>query len=108
MDAEFRQADICRLREPDECFDCIVSSQAVHCMDDQAQCLQAVHRLLKPGGRFMCSDFLVGLPSFLRHGFHCFLALSREEWVALLIEQGFANICMYELGDHLLLDCERP
>jgi len=107
-DVEFRQADIRRLAEPDGRFDCIVSSQAVHCMDDQPECLQAVHRLLKPGGRFLCIDFLVGLRGFLQHGFHCFLALSREEWVEVLVEQGFANIRMYELGDYLLVECEKP
>jgi len=106
-DIEFRQADIRQLQEADERFDCIVSSQAVHCMDDQPQCLQAVHRLLKPGGRFLCIDYLVGVSGFQRHGFHCFLALSREEWVETLLEQGFTNIRMYEMHDFLVVECQR-
>lgn len=106
-DVEFRQADIRRLDQADESFDRIVSSQAVHCMDDQLECIQAVHRLLKPGGRFLCIDFLVGVQGFLQHGFHCFLALSREEWVELLVEQGFADIRMYEMGDYLLVECRK-
>jgi ubiquinone/menaquinone biosynthesis C-methylase UbiE len=106
-DVEFRQADIRRLDEPDESFDCIVSSQAVHCMEDQVECLKAVHRFLKPGGRLLCIDFLVGLQGFLQHGFHCFLALSREEWVELLVEHGFSDIRMYEMGDHLLIECTK-
>ncbi len=106
-DVEFRQADIRRLDEPDERFDCIVSSQAVHCMDDQPQCLQAVHRLLKPGGKFFCIDFLVGLQGFLQHGFHSFLALSREEWVELLVEHRFADIKMHEIADYLLIECQK-
>lgn len=106
-DVTFRQADIRRLDERDGCFDHVVSSQAVHCMADQRGCLQAAHRLLKPGGRLLCIDFLVGVRSFLKHGFHCFLALSREEWVELLVDHGFANICMHEFGDYVLVECER-
>jgi SAM-dependent methyltransferase len=106
-DVEFRQVDIRRCVEPDGRFDYVVSSQAVHCMDDQRECLQAIRRLLKPGGKFLCIDFLVGVYGFVKHGFHCFLALSREEWVDVLVECGFANIRMHELGDYLLIECER-
>jgi len=101
---EFRQADIRELGEPDNSFDYVVSSQAVHCIENQQECLQVIHRLLKPGGRFLCIDFLVGLQGFLKHGFHCFLAISREEWVELLVEVGFSNIRMYEMGDYLLVE----
>jgi 2-polyprenyl-3-methyl-5-hydroxy-6-metoxy-1,4-benzoquinol methylase len=104
---EFRQADIRELAEPDSSFDYVVSSQAVHCMENQRECLQAIHRLLKPGGRFLCIDCLVGLRGFLSHGFHGFLAISREEWVELLVEVGFGNIRMYELDDYLLVECEK-
>jgi ubiquinone/menaquinone biosynthesis C-methylase UbiE len=106
-DVEFRQVDIRRCVEPDERFDYIVSSQAVHCMQDHPECLRAIHRLLKPGGKFLCIDFLVGLEGFLKHGFHCFLAMSREEWVEVLVECGFSNIRMNELGDYLLLECQK-
>jgi len=103
---EFRHADIGELAEPDNSFDYVVSSQAVHCMRNQAECLEAIHRLLKPAGRFLCIDFLVGLQGFLSHGFHCFLAISREEWVELLLEHGFGNVRMYELDDYLLIESE--
>jgi len=104
---EFRQADIGQLAEPDDTFDYVVSSQAMHCMQDQVACLQATHRLLKPGGRFLCIDFLVGLKGFLGHGWHCFLAISREEWVELLLENGFCNVCMYEVDDYLLVEAQK-
>ena len=106
-DVQFRQADIAQLTEPDNTFEYIVSSQAVHCMQNQSECLEAIHRLLQPGGRFLCIDFLVGLRGFLSHGFHCFLAISREEWVGLLLEHGFGNIRMYEIDDYLLIESER-
>jgi len=106
-DVEFRQADIRRSGEPDNSFDYVVSSQAMHCMENQRECLQAIHRLLKPGGKFLCIDVLVGLRGFLTHGFHGFLAISREEWVELLVEVGFGNIRMYEIDDYLLVESEK-
>ncbi len=106
-DVEFRQIDIATLAESHERFDYVVSSQAVHCMDDQPACLEAIHTLLKPGGRFLCVDFLVGSEGFIRHGFHCFLAFSREEWVERLIECGFVNIRMHEMCDYVLVECEK-
>ena len=106
-DVEFLQADIRELDGPDGGFDFIVSSQAVHCMADQPACLQAVRRLLEPGGRFLCVDYLVGVQGFLGHGFHCFLALSREEWVEMLVEQGFTNIRMYEMTDFLVVESQK-
>jgi len=106
-DVEFRQVDIRQLAQSGERFDYVVSSQAVHCMDDQRECLRAIHTLLKPGGKFFCIDFLVGLESFLRHGFHCFLALSREEWVVLLVECGFGSIAMHEISEYVLIECEK-
>ncbi|MCK4323585.1 MAG: class I SAM-dependent methyltransferase [Armatimonadetes bacterium] len=104
---EFRQADIRKLAEPDNSFDYVVSSQAIHCMEAPRECLQAIHRLLKPGGRFLCTDFLVGLRGFLAHGFHCFLAISCEEWVELLVDVGFGNIRMYEMDDYLLIESQK-
>jgi len=76
-------------------------------MQDQVACLQATHRLLKPAGRFLCIDFLVGLRGFLSHGFHCFLAICREEWVELLLENGFCNVRMYEVDDYLLVEAQK-
>lgn len=105
---EFRQADIRRLAEPDDTFDYIVSSQAMHCMEDQLECLKAVHSLLKAAGKFLCIDFLVSLKGFFAHGWHCFLAISQEESVELLLECGFGNIRMYEIGDYLLVEAQKP
>lgn len=105
---EFRQADVRELNAPDGSFDCIVSSQAVHCMSDQCGCVQAVHRLLKPGGRFLCIDYLVSVLGFQRHGFHCSLALTREEWVEMLLEHRFVNIRMHEMDDFLVIEAQKP
>jgi len=106
-DIEFRQSDVRELDEPDGSFDFIVSSQAVHCMAEQWACVRAVHRLLKPGGRFLCIDYLVGVAGFQRHGFHCFLALTREEWVEMLLDQGFINVRMHDADDFLVIEAQK-
>ncbi len=105
---EFRRADVRASGECDHTFDYVVSSQAMHCMADQRKCLKSVHRLLKPRGKFLCIDFLVGRKGFLAHGWHCFLAISREEWAELLLENGFVDVCMYELDDYLLVEAQKP
>lgn len=105
---EFRRADVREFDAPDGSFDYVVSSQAVHCMSDQHGCIGAAGRLLKPGGRLLCIDYLVGVLGFQRHGFHCFLALTREEWVDILLEQRFANIRMHEMDDFLVIEAQKP
>ncbi|UCC69096.1 MAG: methyltransferase domain-containing protein [Armatimonadota bacterium] len=104
---EFRKADVTRLRRPPGGFDFVVASQAVHCMKNQRKCLRAIHRLLKPGGRFLCLDFLVGLEGFLAHGFHCFLAISREEWSQMLPAIGFDDIYTQKVRDYLIVDASK-
>jgi ubiquinone/menaquinone biosynthesis C-methylase UbiE len=104
---EFRRADVTKVPRPRRGFDYVVSSEAVHCMKDQRECLKAVHRLLKPGGRFLSLDFLVGLEGFLAHGFHCFLALPREEWVRILPAIGFEDIHTQKVRDHLIVDARK-
>lgn len=105
---DFQRADVSQLSDMNETFDYVVSSQAVHCMRNQPECLAAVYRLLKPGGSFVCSDFLVGHRGFLRHGFHCFLALSAEEWRELLPECGFGDVRMHEVDDYLVVEAHKP
>jgi len=104
---EFRKADVRQLARPDRGFDYIVASQAVHCMKNQPKCLEAICRFLKPGGRFLSLDFLVGTEGFLAHGFHCFLALSRREWAQLLTAVGFDDIQMYKVKDYLVVEARK-
>jgi len=103
----FRKADVTRLRRPSSGFDFVVASQAMHCMKHQHKCLRAIHRLLAPGGRFLSLDFLVGLEGFLAHGFHCFLAISREEWAELLPAIGFDDIQTQKVRDYLVVDARK-
>jgi len=104
----FRKADVRRLRGLDGAFDLVTSSQAVHCMKDQNACLRAIYRLLKPGGRFFCLDFSVGVKAFLAHGFHTFLAPSVEEWQALLAGLHFQDTRIQNFDDYLVVSAQRP
>jgi ubiquinone/menaquinone biosynthesis C-methylase UbiE len=104
---EFRTADVTELARPGRGFHYVVSSQAVHCMKNQRKCLGAIHRLLKPGARFLSLDFLVGMEGFLAHGFHCFLAVSREEWEQILPAIGFDDIETQKVRDYLIVDARK-
>ncbi len=101
-EVEFRKTSVADLRRRGS-FAYVVTSQAMHCMKDQGQCLEAIHRLVEPGGAFLCMDFLVGLEGFLHHGWHSFLAISREEWQQLLPQCGFDAPNCHKAGDYLVV-----
>jgi 2-polyprenyl-3-methyl-5-hydroxy-6-metoxy-1,4-benzoquinol methylase len=103
---EFRRTNVTRLRRRDA-FDYVVASQAVHCMQDPLVCLKATYRLLKPGGKFVCLDFAVGLLGFLHHGFHSFLALSAEEWRQQLKHCGFDRVRIHDLDDFYVVQASK-
>jgi len=105
---EFRETSVADLARTHERFDYVVTSQAMHCMKDQRQCLDAIYRLLKPGGAFLCMDFLVGLEGFLHHGWHSFLAISREEWRQLLPQCSFEEPACHKAGDYLVVRALKP
>jgi ubiquinone/menaquinone biosynthesis C-methylase UbiE len=107
-DVEFRVADVKKLADMENAFDYVVASQALHCMKDQRGCLEAIHRLLKPGGKFISADLLIGLRGFFAHGFHCFLALSKEEWVQTLLECGYMNVNVHEVSDFCVVEAQKP
>jgi len=102
-EVEFRETSVADLVGTHGSFDYVVTSQAIHCMQDQRQGVDAIYRLLKPGGAFLCMDFLVGLEGFLHHGWHSFLAISREEWRQLLPQFGFDEVACHKTGDYLVV-----
>ena len=107
-DIEFRVADVKELADMENTFDYVVSSQAVHCMKDQCGCLKAIYHLLKPGGKFISADLLIGIIGFFAHGFHCFLALSKEEWEQVILECGYTNLKIHEVNDFCIVEAQKP
>ena len=108
IEAQFVSADVMQLAEGDLQYDFIVSSDAVHCMKDQLDCLRAIFKLLRPGGKWLCLDLAVGLKGFFVHGFHAFLALSPEEWQQRLPQIGFHQVQIHYAGDYLVVEADRP
>lgn len=104
---DFRVADVKKLKM-DETFDYVVSSQAIHCMKNQKECICSIYNLLKKGGLLAVSDFLIGLRGFFVHGFHSFLALSKEEWEQILTECGYVNIRVHEINDFCVVEARKP
>lgn len=51
----FLEADLCRLPLPDASFDAVVSFQVIEHLPDIGRYLDEVHRVLKPGGEFLCA-----------------------------------------------------
>ena len=107
-DLEFRVADVRGLADMENTFDYVVASQAVHCMKDQRGCLEAICHLLRGGGKFISADLLVGLRCFFVHGFHCFLALSKEEWEQTLAGCGYTNVKLHEVNDFCVVEAQKP
>ena len=53
---EFREGDIARLPLPEASLDVALSTLSLHHWSDPGQALAEVHRVLKPGGRFLLFD----------------------------------------------------
>lgn len=103
----FRSEDVEDM-EGEQVFDYVVSSQATHCMENQMGCIASIYRILKEGGLLIASDFLVGLGGYFAHGFHCFLALSKEEWKEALAECGYIDVRIHEVGDYCVVEARKP
>jgi SAM-dependent methyltransferase len=100
--AEFRVADVNDLTFHDR-YDYVVSSQAMHCMNDQRRSVCSMCRLLKPGGLLVACDFDVGLRGYFAHGFHCFLALTRQKWETFLSSCGCGETEIHDVGDYCVV-----
>ena len=107
-DIEFMVADVRELKDFQNSFDYVVSNQAVHCMKDQEGSIEAIYYILKKGGKFVCSDISVGLLGFLHHGFHSFLAISKEEWLRILPKYGYINVKVHDIKDFCVAEGQKP
>ena len=52
-DVEFRQAVVPPIEFPEASFDCVISFQVIEHIRDDRQFVREIHRVLRPGGRFI-------------------------------------------------------
>lgn len=89
---DLRQGDIYSPPFANSSFDLIVIHQVLHFLDDPAQAVRAVARLLTPGGRLLIVDFAPHSLEFLRTD-HAHLRLGfRAETVAGWLEQAGLDV----------------
>jgi len=55
-----------RLAFPDETFDAVTTGFCIRNVGDRPQAFREIHRVLKPGGRFVCLEFSRPVPAWLR------------------------------------------
>ena len=51
---------------PDETFDAVTTGFCIRNVGDRPQAFREIHRVLKPGGRFVCLEFSRPVPAWLR------------------------------------------
>ena len=106
-DVAFEVGDIADLEKVEK-FDYAVARYVVHHLEDQECALKGIYRNLKPGGKLVCIDYLVGLASFLVHGFITFCAPSEEGWHELLGRCGYGEVRIYPMDDLLVVEAMGP
>ncbi len=92
---EFRYGNVLAIPFPDETFDLVTCGSVLNNLSDEekVKALREMHRVLKPGGRFLLIEPLRNLRGlFLFTPFGFWKLLSRREWEKLLKEQGFAVV----------------
>ncbi len=54
----FEQTDVCNMKYPDNSYDVVIISNALHILPDPYLAIKEIYRVLKPGGRFIAPTFL--------------------------------------------------
>ena len=89
MDIE--RGDLTALPFPDATFDAAVSAHAIDHLGAQApDGLREVHRVLKPGGRFLLIVWVPGWTMFAVVNVLSFRLVSKRSWRRMATDVGFA------------------
>jgi len=93
---EFRYGNVLEIPFPDETFDLVTCSSVLNNLSgekEKVRALREIHRVLKPGGKFLLIEPLRDLKGlFLFTIFGYWKLLSKERWIRLLEEQGFSGV----------------
>lgn len=102
---------------PDESFDVVWGMEAMSYAPDKPKLVREIHRLLKPGGRLVCSDGWMNdiapkpeLDAVVREWLDCWAVpqlAGVEEFKGYLNEVGFADIKFWDAYDYAIRSSHR-
>jgi len=101
--AKIIKAELERLPLEDNQVNLVISNCTINHASDKVAVWQEVHRILKPGGRFVVSDIYATSPIAEEYRndpeaiAECWAgAVTRAEYLSMLEIAGFKNICIFE------------
>ena len=93
---EFRQGDIEAMPVDDASVDVVLSNCVINLAPDKRRVYSEIHRVLRPGGRFVVSDMVTygSVPESVRKDLELWAgcvagALDREEYLGIITQAGF-------------------
>ena len=96
---EFRQGDIEAMPVEDASVDVVISNCVINLAPDKAKVYAEMHRVLRPGGRFVVSDMVTygAVPDSVRRDLELWAgcvagALDRAEYLRIVREAGFEPV----------------
>ena len=96
-----------KIKEAEQISNQYRQSTAMNKLQTKHPDMQEILRVLKPGGKLVCIDYLVGLASYFAHGLIVFAAPSLEDWPVLLDRCGYTHIRFHPVDDLLVVQAEK-
>ena len=99
QNVEFRQGDIESMPVEDGSVDVVISNCVINLAPDKARVYSEMHRVLRPGGRFVVSDMVTygRVPEAVRKDLELWAgcvagALDREQYLGIIQAAGFERV----------------
>jgi len=96
---EFRQGDIEAMPVDDASVDVVISNCVINLVPDKRSVYSEMHRVLRPGGRFIVSDMVTygTMPEAVKKDLELWAgcvagALDRQEYLSIIAEAGFERV----------------